>query len=161
MELRIAGDIVARLERAYAALEEFVLAELGTKRPEGVSFVQLMIIHRLSKLGETNASVLAQVCYSGTNISYNLNSLVNDGLISRVRKQADKRAVFCSLTAKGQDVASALEKIVAGIEKSAGDLFDQEAYADLVRWTQMTGNKGPQSYVPARQKIMGSGYVSA
>ncbi len=155
MDLRGGDDIIARLECAYIALEHFVLEELGAQRPEGMSFTQLMIVYRLSKKGEVSAGSLHKACYTGSNVSYNLNALVRAGFISRAKKRADKRAVVCSLTEKGKKVADALSPIIAGVESAAGLLFGSEHYTDLIRWTQMTGNSGPSSYVSAPARKLG------
>ncbi len=77
--------------------------ESAVHRPAGLSWAGFRILYTIDAMGPTEPRRLAR--FSGVtraSISSVLNTLERDGLITRTRAAADKRAVTVSLTERGQ-----------------------------------------------------------
>ena len=49
--------------------------------------------------------------YQGSNVSYNLKKLVEQGYVSHERSSSDKRSVRISLTARGQEIREQIDTL--------------------------------------------------
>lgn len=79
--------------------------ETVVHRPAGLSWAGFRILYTIDAMGPTEPRQLAR--FSGVtraSVSSVLKTLERDGLVSRERGVADKRAVRVSLTARGQTV---------------------------------------------------------
>ena len=76
--------------------------------------------------------------YLGSNVSYNVKKLAQDGFIHHKKSKADKRSVRISLTEKGREVADAVaelyERHIASIEAVGG--IDTEEFQRMNRAMQ-------------------------
>lgn len=90
-ELRLAvGRIARRLRRLYV--------DSG----EGLSFLELAVLHRLDANGPTSPGELAgDEGVTGAAVAAALTSLENQGLVSRSRAPSDGRRVIATVTAAG------------------------------------------------------------
>jgi DNA-binding MarR family transcriptional regulator len=96
-------NLGSAFKRAMAAVRR--LRGRETHRPGTLSFAQYHLLFSLAEGDGVSSSELAHAAdLSPATVTQMLDSLVEQGLVSRVRSESDRRIVTCSLTDSGRDV---------------------------------------------------------
>ena len=86
--------------------------------------MQALLLYNIGDCELTAGEIRTRGYYLGSNVSYNLKKLVDNGYIHHQRSKTDRRSVRVRLTPKGKEVyavANALfERQLTMIEKVAG-----------------------------------------
>jgi DNA-binding MarR family transcriptional regulator len=107
-------------ERAHRGFMDTVQADLSGTDFEEVNPVQAMIAYHLLEHGEVSVGDLtAKELYLGSNVSYNVRKMKEQGLVKETRSVHDRRSYRISLEPKGRKLAAAVEK---SLERRAGEL---------------------------------------
>ena len=91
-------SLVQRLHRRFLDLLKLELEGFGV---QDINSVQAML---LSNIGDARMSVgelTSRGCYLGSNVSYNVKNLVENGYLAHERSAHDRRTVYVRLTDKG------------------------------------------------------------
>lgn len=104
------------LDQAYHQLLNAIRYELDRRGIRTLNNVQALLIYNFGKRVFRVSELRAQGLYSGSNISYNLQKLVDLGYIRREGCSNDRRAALVQLTSKGEEIRDIL-----------ADLFDRQA----------------------------------
>lgn len=121
-DLRLAvGRVARRLRRMYV--------DAG----EGLSFLELAVLHRLAASGQVSPSGLAgDEGVTGAAIAATLTQLEGQGLVSRSKSPEDGRRVVVTITDEGRSTLSRREAASLGrIEEVLGHRFSADERARL------------------------------
>ena len=125
------GDIQASylesltlVERLHRRLLDVIKDEFDRGGRSDINAVQALLLHNIGNSELTAGELRTRGYYLGSNVSYNLKKLVDQGLIHHQKSRVDRRSVRVSLTDNGKEVADIVEALyqrhVASIEKVGG-----------------------------------------
>ena len=124
-------ETLSLVERVHRRLLDVVKDEFDRRGRNDVNAVQAILLHNLGDAELTAGELRTRGYYLGSNVSYNLKKLVEQGFINHRKSKTDKRAVRVSLTEKGREVAAILDELygrhtlslapVAGIDADGFD----------------------------------------
>jgi DNA-binding MarR family transcriptional regulator len=112
------------VERLHRLLLDVVKNEFERVGRTDVNSVQALLLYNIGDCELTAGEIRTRGYYLGSNVSYNLKKLVDNGYIHHQRSKTDRRSVRVRLTPKGKEiyvVVNALfERQLTMIEKVAG-----------------------------------------
>jgi DNA-binding MarR family transcriptional regulator len=126
-----AGDIktcylesLTLVERLHRRLLDVIKDEFDRHRRSDINAVQALLLYNIGNAELTAGELRTRGYYLGSNVSYNLKKLVEQGLIAHQRSRVDRRSVRVSLTDGGKKVAEVVDKLyhrhIASIEQVGG-----------------------------------------
>jgi DNA-binding MarR family transcriptional regulator len=133
------------IERLHRRLLDVIKDDFDRSGEKEVNPVQALLLFNIADAELTASELKTRGHYQGSNVSYNLKKLVEQGFVNHERSTADKRSVRISLTEKGETVRARVDALynrqLLAIEQVVGlsnDEFDKlnRALARLERyWT--------------------------
>jgi len=106
-------DAINLIERLHRQFMDVLSTELERAGIHDINNVQAMILHNIGTEDLTVGELTIRGYYLGSNVSYNLKKMVENGYIAQERSLHDKRSMRIRLTDKGRalnDAISALYK---------------------------------------------------
>ncbi len=94
-------DVIALVERLHRQFLEVIKLELDTNGVHDINNVQAMILYNIGDLEMTVGELTLRGCYLGSNVSYNVKKMLENGYIAQERSPHDRRSVRVRLTEKG------------------------------------------------------------
>jgi DNA-binding MarR family transcriptional regulator len=94
-------EVIALIERLHRSFLEVVKLELDQIDVHDINNVQGLMLFNIGDAEMSVGELSLRGCYLGSNVSYNLKKLVENGYLSQERSMHDGRAVRVRLTAKG------------------------------------------------------------
>ena len=133
------------IERLHRRLLDVIKDEFERNGEQEVNSVQALLLFNIGDSELTAGELKTRGYYQGSNVSYNLKKLVDQGYVSHERSSSDKRSVRVSLTDRGQAVRAQIDALynrqllslreVAGIDVDEFDRLNK-ALSRLERfWT--------------------------
>lgn len=133
------------IERLHRRLLDVIKDEFERNGEQEVNSVQALLLFNIGDSELTAGELKTRGYYQGSNVSYNLKKLVDQGYVSHERSSADKRSVRISLTDRGQVIREQIDALynrqllslreVAGIDVDEFDRLNK-ALTRLERfWT--------------------------
>ena len=117
-------EALTLVERLHRRLLDVIKDEFDRQGRNDINAVQALLLHNIGNSELTAGELRTRGYYLGSNVSYNLKKLVDQGLISHQKSRVDRRSVRVSLTDAGKEVADVVEGLyqrhVASIEKVGG-----------------------------------------
>ena len=104
-------EVVTLIERLHRQFLEVVKLELEGSRLHDVNNVQALMLFNIGDAEMTVGELTSRGCYLGSNVSYNVSKLAENGYLAADRSEHDRRSVRVRLTDKGRklrDVVSAM-----------------------------------------------------
>src|ERR1700726_4651593 len=92
---------VARLHRHFLEVVKLELEGLGI---HDINNVQGMMLFNIGDAEMTVGELTLRGCYLGSNVSYNVKKLVENGYLVQERSVHDRRSTHVRLPGKGRDV---------------------------------------------------------
>src|SRR5262249_10547264 len=86
-------DALMFVERLHRQLLDVIRGELEKRGFLGVNSVQALLLYNVGDKELTATDLRKRGCYLGSNISYNVKKLVEEGFLENQRSRADRRAV--------------------------------------------------------------------
>lgn len=125
------GDIKAMylesltlVERLHRRLLDVIKDEFERQGRNDVNAVQALLLYNIGNSELTAGELRTRGYYLGSNVSYNLKKLVEQGFILHQRSRVDRRSVRVSLTEDGSKIAAIIEKLyqrhIGSIEQVGG-----------------------------------------
>jgi DNA-binding MarR family transcriptional regulator len=112
------------VERLHRLLLDVVKNEFERVGRTDVNSVQALLLYNIGDCELTAGEIRTRGYYLGSNVSYNLKKLVDNGYIHHQRSKTDRRSVRVRLTPKGKDIYAVVnalfERQLTMIEKVAG-----------------------------------------
>lgn len=115
-------ETISLIERLHRLYLEVVKCELDNLRIEDINNVQALVLYNLGGEQISIGELTSRGCYLGSNVSYNLKKMVQNGYIDQMSSKHDKRSYMIKLSNKGMALCkkldSALDKHVELLQKN-------------------------------------------
>ncbi len=99
------------IERLHRRLLDVIKDEFERNGEQEVNSVQALLLFNIGDSELTAGELKTRGYYQGSNVSYNLKKLVDQGYVSHERSNADKRSVRISLTERGQAIREQIDTL--------------------------------------------------
>ncbi len=104
-------EALTLVERLHRRLLDVIKDEFDRAGRSDVNAVQALLLFNIGDAELTAGELRTRGYYLGSNVSYNLKKLVEMGYIHHQRSRMDRRSVRVSLTEKGRDVATIVNRL--------------------------------------------------
>ncbi len=104
-------ESIQLIERLHRYFLDVVKTELDRKGLQDINNVQAMILHNIGRDEMTVGELTLRGYYLGSNVSYNVKKMTENGYITQERSVHDKRSIRVKLTAKGADLCKTLDEM--------------------------------------------------
>lgn len=101
-------------EKVYRTFLELIKHELDVAGISDINPIQASVLLNIDENTITMSEVISRGYYMGSNASYNLKKMINNGYISQIQSEYDKRTSFLKLTDKGKNLLSTLKDKISG-----------------------------------------------
>jgi len=99
------------IERLHRRLLDVIKDEFERNGEQDVNSVQALLLFNIGDSELTAGELKTRGYYQGSNVSYNLKKLVEQGYVSHERSSSDKRSVRISLTDRGQKIREQIDTL--------------------------------------------------
>ena len=104
-------QVISLIERTHRQFLEIVKLELDGLHIRDVNNVQALMLFNLGNEEMTISDLMLHGCYLGSNVSYNVKKMVENGYIEQQRSERDRRAVYVRLTERGHALRARLTEM--------------------------------------------------
>lgn len=104
-------DAINLIERLHRQFLDVLKVELERANILDINNVQSMILHNISTDELTVGELTVRGYYLGSNVSYNVKKMVENGYLVQERSIHDKRSVRVKLSDKGKKLNDAITKL--------------------------------------------------
>jgi DNA-binding MarR family transcriptional regulator len=94
-------DVIAPVERLHRQFLDVVTLELETQGLHDINNVQALTLFNIGDAEMTVGELTLRGCYLGSNVSYSLKKMLENGYIEHRRSSHDRRTVRVRLSQKG------------------------------------------------------------
>ena len=95
-------EVISLVERLHRHFLEVVKLELVGLSIHDINNVQGMMLFNIGDAEMTVGELTLRGCYLGSNVSYNLKKMVENGYVEQAQSPHDRRSTHVRLTAKGR-----------------------------------------------------------
>jgi DNA-binding MarR family transcriptional regulator len=116
-------DVISLVERLHRHFLEVVKLELEGLGVHDINNVQGMMLFNIGDAEMTVGELTLRGCYLGSNVSYNVKKMVENGYLAQQRSLHDRRSIHVRLTDKGmrlRDRLTAMHQRHAALLPQAG-----------------------------------------
>jgi len=110
-------EAIRLIERLHRQFLEVVKTELDRQGIEDINNVQALILFNISEDELTVGELTNRGYYLGSNVSYNVRKMVENGYLTQERSAHDRRSIRIKLSQKGLDLC---KRIAAMFDAHAG-----------------------------------------
>ena len=114
---------ISLIERLHRLFLEVIRYELDSMKVEDINNVQTMVLYNLGNDQISIGELTTRGCYLGSNVSYNLKKMVQNGYVEQMTSKHDKRSFVIKLSSKG---ALLCKRFDAVFDKHIGVLQESE-----------------------------------
>ena len=101
-------DVISLIERLHRHFLEVVKLELEGLGIHDINNVQGMMLFSIGDAEMTVGELTLRGCYLGSNVSYNVKKMVENGYLAQQRSAHDRRSIHVHLTNKGCELRDRL-----------------------------------------------------
>src|SRR6202048_1571401 len=94
-------EVISLVERLHRQFLEVVKLELDGFGINDINNVQAMMLFNIGDAEMTVGELTLRGCYLGSNVSYNVKKMVENGYLAHERSVHDRRSIHVRLTEKG------------------------------------------------------------
>jgi DNA-binding MarR family transcriptional regulator len=102
-------NTIALVERLHRQFLELVRTELDSLGIQDINNVQALILFNIGSAELTVGELTLRGCYLGSNVSYNVKKMVENGYLVQERSAHDRRSIRVRLSSKGLDLCAKLD----------------------------------------------------
>ena len=102
-------SITSLIERLHRQFLELVKLELEHQGIPDINSVQALLLFNVGDAEMTVGELTRRGCYLGSNASYNVRKVVENGYLSQERSEHDRRVSYVRLTNKGTKLRDGLQ----------------------------------------------------
>ena len=113
-------DAINLIERLHRQFLDVLKVELERANILDINNVQSMILHNIGTDELTVGELTVRGYYLGSNVSYNVKKMVENGYLVQERSIHDKRSVRVKLSEKGRKLSDAITKLYKKHEEKLG-----------------------------------------
>ena len=130
-------EVISFIEQLHRRFLEIVKLELDGLGIHDINNVQAMMLFNIGDAEMTVGELTLRGCYLGSNVSYNVKKLVENGYLAHERSTYDRRSVHIMLTDKGRSIRDRLsdmhQRHVEMLKETAITQADLEAVIITLR----------------------------
>ena len=119
-------EVISLVERLHRHFLEVVKLELDGLSIHDINNVQGLMLFNIGDAEMTVGELTLRGCYLGSNVSYNLKKMVENGYLVQERSVHDRRSIHVRLTDKGR----ALRDQLSVMHQRHIEMLSQTAIAD-------------------------------
>jgi DNA-binding MarR family transcriptional regulator len=150
--------VVSLIERLHRNFLEIVKLELDGLGIQDINNVQGLMLFNIGDAEMTVGELTLRGCYLGSNVSYNVKKMVENGYLAQERSIHDRRSVHVRLTAKGR----ALRDRLSLMHKRHIEMLAQTAITDAdLRAAAVTLRRLERFWVRASDLVQRPGEFAA
>ena len=123
-------DSINLIERLHRQFLDILKVELERANILDINNVQSMILHNIGTDELTVGELTVRGYYLGSNVSYNVKKMVENGYLVQERSIHDKRSIRVKLSDKGRRLNDAITKLYKKHEERLGAAGLQNARLD-------------------------------
>jgi DNA-binding MarR family transcriptional regulator len=116
-------EVISLVERLHRQFLEVVKLELEGLKIHDINNVQAMMLFNIGDAEMTVGELTLRGCYLGSNVSYNVKKMVENGYLAHERSVHDRRSIHVRLTEKG----SVLRDRLSAMHQRHGEMLPQAA----------------------------------
>jgi DNA-binding MarR family transcriptional regulator len=144
-------DSINLIERLHRQFLDILKVELERASILDINNVQSMILHNISTDELTVGELTVRGYYLGSNVSYNVKKMVENGYLVQERSIHDKRSIRVKLSDKGRKLNEAIAKLykkheerltAAGLQNARLDSMNQVLRDLETFWGEQMGAGG-------------------
>jgi DNA-binding MarR family transcriptional regulator len=102
-------NLIALVERLHRQFLELVRTELDSLGTQDINNVQALILFNIGSAELTVGELTLRGCYLGSNVSYNVKKMVENGYLLQERSPHDRRSIRVRLSPKGLELCAKLD----------------------------------------------------
>ena len=148
-------EVISLVERLHRQFLEVVKLQLEGLRIHDINNVQGLMLFNIGDVEMTTGELTLRGCYLGSNVSYNVKKMVENGYLAQERSKHDRRSIHVKLTAKGRklrDHLSAMhQRHIAMLTQTAIAPADLEAAVITLRRLERFWMHGSDAASPTPQ----------
>jgi DNA-binding MarR family transcriptional regulator len=130
-------DVISLIERLHRHFLEVVKLELEGLGIHDINNVQGMMLFNIGDAEMTVGELTLRGCYLGSNVSYNVKKMVENGYLVQERSLHDRRSIRVRLTEKGTNlrdrVSVMLQRQLEMLSQAALNMDDLQATGVTLR----------------------------
>ena len=131
-------EAIQLIERLHRYFLDVVKVELDRKGIQDINNVQSMILYNIGHDEMTVGELTLRGYYLGSNVSYNVKKMGENGYIEQERSVHDKRSIRVKLSDKGKDLYKLLSDMFKRHEAAIeGTELSSERIKDCTKTMQM------------------------
>lgn len=131
-------EAIQLIERLHRYFLDVVKVELDRKGIQDINNVQAMILYNIGHDEMTVGELTLRGYYLGSNVSYNVKKMGENGYIEQERSVHDKRSIRVKLSAKGKDTYKLLaDMFTKHEEKIKGSELSDERMLESIKTMKM------------------------
>ena len=119
-------EVISLVERLHRHFLEVVKLELDGLGIHDINNVQGLMLFNIGDAEMTVGELTLRGCYLGSNVSYNVKKMVENGYLEQERSVHDRRSIHVRLTDKGRK----LRDLLTEMHRRHVDLLAQTAVSD-------------------------------
>jgi DNA-binding MarR family transcriptional regulator len=104
-------EVISLVERLHRHFLEVVKLELEGLGIHDINNVQGMMLFNIGEAEMTVGELTLRGCYLGSNVSYNVKKMVENGYLAQQRSLHDRRSIHVRLTEKGIKLRESLTEM--------------------------------------------------
>ena len=130
-------ETIQMIERLHRYFLDVVKMELDHKNVQDINNVQAMILYNIGHEDMTVGELTLRGYYLGSNVSYNVKKMSENGYIEQERSVHDKRSIRVKLSDKGKELYAILNEMFTRHEgKLDGTNLTQESFQGTIKTLQ-------------------------
>jgi len=118
-------EVISLVERLHRQFLEVVKLELDGFGIHDINNVQAMMLFNIGDAEMTVGELTLRGCYLGSNVSYNVKKMVENGYLAHERSVHDRRSIHVRLTEKGIKLRDSL----TAMHRRHAEMLSQAAIA--------------------------------
>jgi DNA-binding MarR family transcriptional regulator len=151
-------EVISLIERLHRHFLEVVKLELEGFGIRDINNVQGMMLFNIGDAEMTVGELTVRGCYLGSNVSYNLRKMVDNGYLIQERSMHDRRSYHVRLAKKGRDLRDRL----SAMQKRHVEMLGQTAITDAdLQSVVVTLRRLERFWMRASDPLQGPGQFAA
>lgn len=131
-------DAIRLIERLHRQFLEVVKGELDRLGIRDINNIQALILYNIGDDELTVGELTHRGYYLGSNVSYNVRKMVENGYLIQERSTHDRRSIRVRLSDKGLEVRDRVNEI---LDRQSSDLSETGINAEQLEYTAAVLNR--------------------
>lgn len=126
------NELTTLIERLHRRFMDVLRTKLNRERIDDLSAVQVNLMINIGDEEVVIRDLVERGYYLGSNVSYNVKKLVENGYLEQERSTTDRRSVRVRVSDKGKDVCAKVLDLEDQLAERLADSADQQALAEAL-----------------------------